>query len=233
MNLLNSVSIHRLCAAAAVVSCLAAAGCQRSLLAVRESGDKHFARAEYAEAEKDYLEYLDRSPGRPEVHQMLGNTYVAMGKPGLGKEHLLVANSLRVEDDGIFASTCEALYADKQYDELNRLLRARTVDRGRMQDYLLLARYAELQGDKDQAQSALLTAARVDNGLSVQPQYELARLYRSVGDQQRAIERIRMAYFCDPHNGEVIGLARELGQIPGPALGLMPAERGGSAAAVP
>lgn len=211
---------------------LASGGCQRSLLAVRESGDRHFARAEYVEAEKDYLEYLHRSPGRPEVHQMLGKTYVAMGRPGLGKEHLLIANSLRMEDDEIFASTCEGLYADKQYDELNRLLRARTVDRGRMQDYLLLARYAELQGDKDEAQRALLTAARVDGGMSVQPQFELARLYRSVGDQQRAIERIRMAYFCAPQNGEVIELARQLGQIPGPALGIPPAERG-AAAVVP
>lgn len=212
---------------------LGLSACQRSLLAVRESGDRHYARAEYPEAEADYLEYLHRSPGRPEVHQMLGKTYVAMGKPGLGKEHLLVANSLRLEDDDIFASTCEALYADKQYDELNRLLRARTVDRGRMQDYLLLARYAELQGDKDEAQSALLTAARVDNGMSVQPQYELARLYKSVGDRQRAIDRIRMAYFCAPQNGEVLQLAKDLGQIPGPALGVVPAERTGAAAAVP
>jgi hypothetical protein len=52
-------------------------------------------------------------------------------------------------------------------------------------------------------------------------------LYASVGDNQRAIDRIRMAYFCDPQNGEVLDLARQLGQIPGPALGLPPIERGG------
>lgn len=210
-----------------LLATLAAAGCQRSLLAVRESGDRHYERGEYAEAEADYLEYLNRSPGRPEVHHMLGKTYVAMGRPGLGKEHLLIANSLRLEDDAIFASTCEGLYADKKYDELNRLLRARTVDRGRMQDYLLLARYALLQGDKDEAQTALITAARVDGGMSAIPQLELAKLYASVGDNQRAIDRIRMAYFCDPQNGEVLDLARQLGQIPGPALGLPPIERGG------
>lgn len=208
-------------------SLLFISGCQRSLLAVREAGDAHFARGEYDAAEADYLEYLNRSPGRPEVHQMLGNTYIKMGRPGLGKEHLLIANSLRLEDDQIFADTCAGLYADKKYDELNRLLRARTVDRGRMQDYLLLAKYAMLQGDKDEAQNALLTAAKVDGGMRFEPQLELAKLYASVGDNQRAIERVRMAYFCDPQNGEVNDLAKQLGQIPGPALGIAPTERQG------
>jgi len=212
---------------AAAATLLSAAGCQRSLLNIRQDGDAHFARAEYVEAEQDYLEYLDRSPGRPEVHHMLGNTYVAMGRPGLGKEHLLIANSLRQEDDVIFASTCDGLFADKQYDELNRLLRARTIDRGRMADYMLLAHYAQLQNDRDEAQRALLTAAKVDGGMSVQPQLALAKLYDSVGDKQRAIVRVRMAYFCDPKNGEVVSLAQKLGQITGPALGLPPLERTG------
>jgi tetratricopeptide (TPR) repeat protein len=226
MNSSARAVLARLGLTSTAIACLLASGCQqRSLLAVRESGDRHYARAEYPDAEKDYLEYLQRAPGRPEVHQMLGNTYIAMGNPGLGKEHLLIANSLRLEDDTIFQDTCKGLYADKQYDELNRLLRARTVDRGRMQDYLLLAHYAMLQGDKDETQQALLTAARVDNGLSVTPQLELAKLYASVGDNQRAVERVRMAYYCDPQNGEVIDLARKLGQIPGPALGLVPTER--------
>ncbi|MCC6320141.1 MAG: hypothetical protein IT438_01750 [Phycisphaerales bacterium] len=201
------------------------AGCQRSLLAVRESGDAHYARGEYAQAEADYLEYIDRSPARPEVHQMLGNTYLATGKTGLAREHLLLANTLRLEDDKIFGDTCEALFADKKFDELNRLLKARCVDRGRMQDYMLLAKFAARQGDKDETQRALLTAAKVDGGMRFEPQFELAKLYASIGDKQQAIERGRMAYFCDPQNGEVQALLTELGQIPGPALGVVPTER--------
>lgn len=208
-----------------VLASMLAGGCQRSLLAVREAGDKHYARGEYQEAEADYLEYIERSPARPEVHQMLGNTYLAMGKTGLAREHLLLAQTLRIEDDKIFADTCEALFVDKKYDELNRLLRARTVDRGRMQDYLLLAKYAERQGDKDEAQRALLTAAKVDGGKSIEPQLELAKMYKDVGDKTRAVERARMAYFCDPKNGEVNKLLQDLGQVPGPALALPPSER--------
>lgn len=214
-----------LAVAASLPLVLLSTGCQRSLLAVRESGDRHFARGEYAEAEADYVEYIDRSPGRPEVHQMLGKTYLALGKTGLAKEHLLLANTLRLEDDQIFVDTCEALFADKRFDELNRLLKARTIDRGRMQDYMLLARYAMRQGDKDEAQRALLTAAKVDGGMNFEPQFELAKLYAQIGDKPRAIERARMAYFCDPQNGEVNQLLVELGQIPGPALGVVPTER--------
>jgi tetratricopeptide (TPR) repeat protein len=201
-------------------------GCKmnRSLLAVRQSGDAHFERAEYVEAQADYEEYLDRSPARPEVHYMLGRTYLAQGRTAQAREQLLLAYRLRPEDDEIFPYICEGLYADKQYDDLNRLLRSRTIDRGRMQDWLLLAEYSQKQGDMDEAQRALLTAAKVDNGQSVEPQLELAKVYISAGDKSRAIERLRMAYFVAPQNGEVAMLANSLGEIVGPSFGMPPAE---------
>ena len=109
------------------------AGCaQRSLVAVRESGDYNYKMGHYDAALTDYKEYVERAPGKPEVHQMLGNTYMKLGETGLGREQLLMANAMRVEDDQIFADMCAALYTDKQYDDLNRVLRQRTVDRGRM-----------------------------------------------------------------------------------------------------
>lgn len=209
-----------------VLAALSAGGCkmQRSLLAVRQSGDAHFARAEYTEAQYDYEEYLTRSPARPEVHYMLGRTYLAQGRTGPAREQLLLAYRLRPEDDEMFAHICEGLYADKQYDELNRMLRARTIDRGRMQDWLLLAEYSQKQGDMDEAQRALLTAARVDNGQSAAPQLGLAKIYMAAGDRTRAVERLRMAYFVEPQNGEIATLATSLGEIVGPSFGIPPAE---------
>ncbi len=200
-------------------------GCaQRSLLAVRQSGDAHFARAEYAEAQADYEEYLNRSPARPEVHYMLGRTLLAQGRTGPAREQLLLAYRLTPEDDEVFAHVCEGLYADKQYEELNRLLRSRTIDRGRMQDWLLLAEYSQKQGDMDEAQRALLTAARIDGGRSVEPQLGLAKIYMAAGDKSRAIQRLRMAYFVQPQNGEIATLATSLGEIVGPSFGMPPAE---------
>lgn len=201
------------------------AGCQRSLLAVRQSGDAHFARAQYVEAETDYREYLDRSPARPEVHFMLGRTLLAQGRTAEAREQLLLANRLTPENDDVFRMTCEGLYSDKQYEELNRLLRSRTIDRGRMDDWLLLADYSMRQGDMDEAARSLLTAAKVDGGRSVEPQLGLAKIYMSVGDNTRAIERLRMAYFVAPQNGEVATLASQLGQIVGPSFGTPPTEQ--------
>jgi len=210
-----------------LLAAISLGGCnmQRSLLAVRQSGDAHFARGEYAEAQADYEEYLGRSPARPEVHLMLGRTLLAQGRTGPAREQLLLANRLTPENDEVFAHVCEGLYQDKQYEELNRLLRARTIDRGRMQDWVLLSEYSQKQGDMDEAQRALLTAARVDGGMSIEPQLGLAKVYMAAGDKTRAIERLRMAYFIDRQNGEIAQLATSMGEIVGPSFGTPPTER--------
>ncbi|MBX3402044.1 MAG: tetratricopeptide repeat protein [Phycisphaeraceae bacterium] len=200
-------------------------GCQKSLLAVRQSGDANFARGQYTEAEADYREYLDRSPARPEVHYMLGRTLLAQGRTAEAREQLLLAYRLTPENDEVFVQTCEGLFADKQYEELNRLLRSRTIDRGRMSDWTLLADFSMRQGDKDEAARSLLAAARVDGGTSVEPQLGLAKVYMAAGDTTRAIERLRMAYYVAPQNGEVAALASQLGQIVGPSFGVPPTER--------
>jgi tetratricopeptide (TPR) repeat protein len=204
-------------------------GCgARSLVAVRETGDQHFQYREYNEAIADYKEYIDRNPGNAHVHQMLGNAYIKVGQTGLGCEQLKLAHALRLEDDEIFADLCKGLYADKKYDDLNRALRERTIGRGRMQDWALLAAYAEKLGDQDEAQRAWLTAAQVDGGKSAVPQLGLAKLYMKVGDKDRARKRLAMAYYCDPTNAEITNLAKELNEIPGPTYGVVPEEQGAS-----
>ena len=205
-------------------------GCgARSLVAVRDAGDQHFRYREYDDALVDYKEYIDRNPGNAHVHQMMGNTYIKLGQTGLGCEQLKVAHTLRLEDDEIFADLCAGLYADKKLDDLNRVLRERTIGRGRMQDWVLLASYADKLGDQDEAQRAWLTAAQVDGGKSAVPQLGLAKLYLKVGDKGRARKRLAMAYYCDPMNAEVNQLARDMNDIPGPTYGVPPEEQVGAA----
>lgn len=206
-------------------SVLLLSGCKtRSLSAVRESGDWWFKQGDYSAAKAEYMEYTERSPGNAHVHHMLGNSYVKLGETGMGREQLYVAHTLRVEDDKVFADLCEALYQDKKYDDLNRLLRSRTIDRGRMQDWALLAIYADKLNDRDEAQRGWLTAAQVDGGQSVVPQLGLAKLYAKVGDRERARRRLGMAYAIDPKNPEVLNLIREIGEIPGQTFAVTPEE---------
>lgn len=202
----------------------ALSGCTRTLQAVEESGDDHFERKEFDAAAKDYEEYVDRSPGNAYLRSKLASTYLAMGKSGMAAQHAQVAQAMRVEDDAIFASTAQALYQDKRYEELNKLLRQRTVDRGRLADYMRLADYSLRQGDLDEAQRAYLTAAKVDAGKSFQPHLALARLYAQIGDRKRARDRLGMAYAVDPSSGEVNQAIRDFGEIPGPTFAITPPE---------
>lgn len=209
------------------VTLASAAGCERSLLAVRRSGDEHFARGEYEQALAEYDEYIERAPGRAEVHSMRGLTLMKLGRKGEAREQALIADTLAQENDEIFANTCETLFAAKEFDALNRLLRTRTVDRGRSRDFLLLADFSMRQGDVDEAQRAYLFAAQLDGGMSVKPHLGLARLYKGLTpnpDMERAVARLQMAYFVDPTNGEVLELAREMGEIVGPTFGRVPFE---------
>lgn len=225
--------IHRSIACLIVLAApllLSGCGGTRSLLAVRESGDRNFYWGQYDEALADYKEYVDRQPGNAQVHHMLGNTYLKQGETGLAREQLFLAHTLRVEDDEIFRSLAEGLYQDKRFDDLNRLLRTRTIDRGRMDDWALLAEYAQRQGDRDEAQRGWLTAAQVDGGRSVRPQLGLAKLYSEVGDKTRARQRLAMAYWIDPKNAEVNQLIRANNEIPGPTFAQPPAEMGAPSA---
>jgi Tfp pilus assembly protein PilF len=206
---------------------LGVGGCQtRSLVAVRESGDQHYQFGEYDAALTDYKEYVERQPGNAHVHHMMGMTYLKLGNTGLGREQLYIASTLRMEDDDIFRGLCEGLYQDKKYDDLNRLLRQRTVDRGRMQDWALLAEYSQKLGDKDEAQRAWLTAAQVSGGRAVEPQLGLARLYLETGDKARARKRLAMAYWLDPSNQDTVALIRQMNEVPGPTFGMPPEEFG-------
>lgn len=218
---------------AAALSASILSGCQRSLTAIRNSGDRAYAEGNYELARAEYEEYLEKSPGNPEVTHNLGDTYLKLGDTAQARERLMVAYSMRLEDDEVFASLCEGLYADKKYEDLNRVLRQRTIDRGRMQDYLLLADFSQRMGDDDEAQRALITAAKVDRGTSARPYLELAKLYMKAGDTERAIERLRNAWYVDPTNGETAQLAATLGQVTGPTFGKMPEELMGPMVADP
>jgi tetratricopeptide (TPR) repeat protein len=214
-------------AAVTIAATLLSACGTRSLVAVRESGRKAFERGDYQAAISEYKEYVDRSPGNALVYHDLGKSYLAAGETGMARENLLLAHSLRVEDDAIFKTTCEGLFQDKKLEELNRLLRARTVDRGRMQDFLLLGEFSERQGDVDEAQRAYLTAAQVDGGVRFEPHLALAQLYKRVGDRQRYLQRLSMAYWAGPNERAVVNEVKSASVIPGPTFGVTPPEAGG------
>ena len=79
-------------------------------------------------------------------------------------------------------------------------------------------------GNADEAQQALLTAAKLDAGKTINPQRALADFYGSVGDRERQVRRLRMAYHIEPANAELLREIRRVGEIPGPSFGIPPEE---------
>jgi predicted Zn-dependent protease len=199
---------------------------QRSLVAVRESGERAYAFEQYDQALADFQEYVDRFPGDPVGHYNLGRAYlkVTPARPVAAREQLLIAYSQRPTNDEYCEALCEAYAAAKQNEELYKLLRSRALDRQQVADYMRLARYARQLGDADEAKQALLTAARIDGGQSADLQLALADFYASVNDKAEAVRRLRMAFFLDPTNTTIQSRMQTMGVVAGPTFALRPDE---------
>lgn len=218
-------STFALALAALFVGTLPACG-QRTLIAVRESGERAYQFGDYDRAQADFQEYVERKPGDPVGRYNLGRTYLKVNpaRPVLAREQLLTAHAQRPNDEEVLETLCESMVGTHQNEELYKLLRARAVDRQQVPDYLRLARYAQRLGDVDEAKQALLTAAKIDGGQSVDLQLAIAEFYDSVHDRQEAVRRLRMAYFLAPDNGRVLDKIHGLGAVPGPTFALKPDE---------
>lgn len=199
---------------------------QRSLLAVRESGERALEEGRYNDAVADFEEYVERLPGDAIGRYNLGRSYLLANppQPTAAREHLYLAYNQRLNDDNVFEALCQALQAGGRTEELFRLLRQRALDRQRPSDYMRLGRYAEEFGDPDQARQAYLTAARIDQGQTASIQLALADLYAKLGDEERALRRLRMALYLDPNNRDIAERIRGYGEIPGPSFALKPEE---------
>ncbi len=207
-------------------------GCQRSrpIDVVMSDGVEAFEQGEYDVAQADFDEFVGRRPGEARGRYMLGRTLLELDQTIEAREQLYLAHTLDLEDDEIFEWLAEALFRDGSVDELYSLLRQRCLDSGRPSHYRLLASYAMRLGDPDEAERALLTMARLDEGRSVGPQLALADFYEDVGDEAKAVRRLRMAYYLDQANEAIADRLRSHGEIPGPTIGIPPEERASAGA---
>lgn len=188
-------------------------------------GDRAMEAGNYAEAAEYYEQVAARRPVDAESLYKLATAYIAADRPALAREKYLLALELR--DDGRFIEgAADALVGINQQGELFKLLRARAEETRSITDYTRLARFAARVGDVDEAEQAYLLAAKLDEGQTVEPQLELARFYGTLGDNERRLERLRMVLFLDPENKEAIEGITDLGEVPGPAFALPPAEQG-------
>lgn len=204
------------------------AGCQtwntRSVQSYRDGGDRAFARGEYTQAAVEYAAVVDRMPSDWRARVDLAKTLLVQEKPVAAREHLEVAHNIQPRDEEVVDLLAQAMLESDDEASLFSFLHHRTRSRRTVGEFMRLGFFAERAGDVDEAERAYLTAARLDGGLTVEPQVALADLYAHSGDEEAAIRRLRMASYIEPENPQIRERLRALGMVPGPTLALEPDE---------
>lgn len=203
------------------------AGCesQRPLFAIMDEGKFALQNQRYAQARDDFAEYVKRRPDSTEARYYYGQALIGTNQPREAIEQLNVAVDVSPLDDRYLDAQAEAMYQANEREALTVLLARAASERGRVSDYLRLGTYAQKLGNLDEAQQAFLTAAKLDLGQTARIQRALADFYGSVGDKEKQVRRLRMAYYLTPEDPELVKEIRRVGEIPGPSFAQQPEEQ--------
>lgn len=202
-------------------------GCstQRPLFAILDEGKFALDNGRYEQARDDFAEYVQRRPDAVEVRYLYGKALIETNQPTQAIQQLNIAIDVAPLNDKYLDAQAEAMYRANEREALTILLARAASERGRISDFLRLGTYSQKLGNLDEAQQSFLTAAKLDLGQTVAVQRALADFYGSVGDREKQVRRLKMAYFLNPENPETIKEARRVGEIPGPSFGLRPEEQ--------
>lgn len=208
----------------ALIAGLAACSKNRPLNIVRRDADWSMQAKDYAAAERDYQAYLDRKPEENAVRVKLAQSQLAQGKAREASNNLYVALDVEPLNDAIIDAYAQSLYQAGDRDNLTAFVNRAASERQRVVDYIRVAKYMQAIGHPDEARVALQTAAKLDDGRSFPVQMALADFYKTFGDRERYVRRLRMAYFLNPENADLVKAIREAGEVPGPTFALAPEE---------
>ncbi|MFO0856611.1 MAG: hypothetical protein U0640_04545 [Phycisphaerales bacterium] len=203
-------------------------GCtsRRPLPTVRNDADHAFSIRQWAKAETDYQEYLNRKPESNDVRFLLAQSQLEQGKTREANWNFGIALDVDPLNDSILDRSAESLYQSGNREALTAFLLRAASERGRVSDYMRLGKYMQQIGHPDEAVQAYMTAAKIDEGKTPAVQLALADLYKDLGDRPQATRRLRMAYFLSPEDPKILQRIRDLGEIPGPTFALAPVEMG-------
>lgn len=224
---MNTPRITSLFAISLLALTLTACSGQRALHMVEASGDRAMERSQYQLAADEYAEIVDRRPSRWDAHVKLARALLKLNRPLEAREHLEVAYAQRPNNEEVVDLLATAMLESGDIASLTRELRDRAENSGAVSDWVRLGIFLLRAGDLDASETALLTAAQLDRGRTIQPQMGLARLYGRAGDENKALNRLRMALYIEPDNPEIQQAIRSYGRIPGPTFAIPPIELSG------
>ncbi len=221
-----SSTVKTACLALALTLSVGLVACSknRPLNIVRRDADYAMQARHYADAERDYQAYLDRKPEENTVRVQLAESQLAQGKARDAAGNLYIALDVDPLNDHIIDAYAQSLYQAGDKDALTAFVNRAASERQRTVDYIRVAKYMQAIGHPDEARQALQTAAKLDDGKSFAVQMALADFYKNFGDHARYVRRLRMAYFLNPENPELVKQIRAADEVPGPTFALAPEE---------
>lgn len=217
---MNRSLIASLFLAAALVGCSS----QRPLDRVRIDGKRHLDAKQFDAAATDFNELVTRKPEDHQGRYDLGMAMIGAGQPAEAIKQMLIALDVQPLNEKYADGVAEAMLAAGQRDDLTAFLNKMALERGRVSDFTRLGKFSARLGNVDEAKTALITAARLDKGMSLQPQLDLAEFYETVGDKANWVKRLRMAYFLSPTDQRVLDAILRAKEIAGPSFAVQPVE---------
>lgn len=209
---------------AGILGACAKEGSRPSVLRAEDLGYVALSAGDYVKAEGYFLEAVDQSPGRLPARIGLGRALLGQSKAAAARSHFEVALTRDPTSTEVASLLAQSMLQSGEVDAMVRLLKTRALDRQRVEDWILLGQFQAKAHDADGAEVSFLTAARIDKGQTIDPQVALADFYRSIGENEATIKRLRMAYYIKPQDENILRRLREMGEVPGPTLALQPAE---------
>lgn len=208
----------------ALAMAMVACSSTRPLPLVKRDAEHALSFRNYDKAAADFGEYLNRKPDANDVRVNLAKAQLGAGNPRDAAANLATALDVDPQNDEILDLYTKALWEAGEKDQLQAFLARAASERGRASDYLRVADYSQRLGLPDESLTALITAAKIDGGRSVDVQLAIADFYKGVGKRTEMVRRLRMAYFLSPESPEVLTRIREAGEIAGPTFALAPTE---------
>lgn len=202
------------------------AGCsgQRPLHRIKSDAEHHLRYGRFEQAQADYELYLAQRPDATQTRYELAQVYLATNQPRRAMQELQICTDVYPLNDEYLDLQANAMYQAGDRDALITLLTRQTSERQRPTDYLRLGTYQGFIGNADEAEQALLTAAKLDGGQSLKYQRALADFYNAIGDTTKYVERLRYSYYLAPMDAGLAQAIRDAGEIPGPTFGRAPVE---------
>lgn len=222
-------------ASLSLAALLSLAGCagQRPLYLLRADAMQCMKDGNYQAAEPDLKFYVEQRRDDYKTRFEYARCLLKLNRPTEARTHFAICADAEPQNDMYWDWLAQSMYEGGERASLTTFLEQRARGRGDVADWLRLAKFCQMQGNPDEAEQALLTAAKVDAGRSPSVQKTLADFYAGIGDRVNQVRRLRMAYYLDPKCQDYIDEIRRMGEIPGPSFGLAPAEASPVIADVP